>query len=122
MSNFTDVQVQRMVDVYTGAVNEGADYAMRSKLVAELAAEFGASVPSVRGKLVSKEIYVPKEDTKKGAESPKATKDELVSAIETVFGVELPSFKNVALRDLNAFWEAFIKMSQNVNVENDIKE
>ena len=119
MSNFTKTQTARMLNVYNKAVEDGADYKMRSQIVMDLAGEMKVTVPQARGKLVSEGVYIPKGET---TTPNKASKEEVIKAMEDVFGVELPSYKNAALRDLNAMWDAFIKMSQSVNEELGVKE
>jgi len=118
MSNFTTQQTSHMLDTYNAS--KEADYATRSAVVKALAKEFEVTVPQVRGKLVAEKVYVPK--AKPSATVNKVNKEDVITAMENVYGVELPSYKNASLRDLTAHWEAIVRMSQSVNAEMGVKE
>ena len=59
--NYSDEMVAEMVDRYTAANSDD----WRSRVVAELAAEFGKTPASIRAKLVREGVYVAKTRTNK---------------------------------------------------------
>ena len=79
--NYSKEMVARLSEVYDG----NADEATRDEAVKALAEELGKSPASIRAKLTSEGLYVPKEKTPKGKRS--ATKAELVAAIAKVINV-----------------------------------
>ena len=107
-SVYTEAVVVDMVARYKDVVTE--DYDTRSAVVAELATELGASVASVRAKLVREDVYVAKE-TAEGSKATGMSKDEYVKAFEAVAGVELKSFTKATKKDLKAFWDYIVTAS-----------
>jgi len=121
MSNFTVEQTSHMLDTYNAS--KEADYATRTAVVKSLAEEFKVTENRVRGKLVSEKVYLPKSNlTSQGEVKRKANKEDVINAMQDVYGVKIPSFKNASLRDLTAFWEAIVRVSQSINAEMGVKE
>lgn len=100
--NYTDAQVEQMTDEYNA--NPVLD------TVKALAAEFGKSVPSVRGKLSNLGIYKPQ--VKATSTKTVVRKDELVGQLESIFGIEVPSLVKATKADLEALVSKVLVMKE----------
>ena len=101
--NYTDEMVARLNEVYDGS----ADEATRDEQIKALAAELDRSPASIRAKLTSEGLYVPK--TKAPAGKATVRKSQLVAAIaakmkvdEDILGSLEKVNKSVLVRIYNA--------------------
>jgi len=102
---YTETVMANLVARYNDVVKE--DYATRTALVKELAAEVKMSEASVRSKLVREGVYVAKETAKTAGTG--MSKDEYVKALEAISGETLTSFTKATKKDLEAFWGYLVK-------------
>ena len=106
MSKFTDVQVATMIDVYKKVDTE--EY--RTTIVAAIAESMEVSPKSIIGKLVSERVYIKKTPVVAST----VAKEEYATAIRIMIGArdtELPSLKNMTVKDLIIFSELLIRVS-----------
>lgn len=80
--NYTDEQVDRMLEVYDPEANDE----QREEQVQQLATEFDKSVRSVRAKLAREGVYVAK--SRGNGNKRRTTKGEQVETIAHAIGVE----------------------------------
>lgn len=84
--NFTAEQTQAIVTAYNAAVESGADYEARSKVVQALADELGKGSRSIVAKLSREGVYLKKEYVAKTGE-PVASRDDIATAIAAQVGM-----------------------------------
>lgn len=89
-SKYTDEQTQELVQAYTAADTEES----RDQVVAEYSDKFGKTVASVRAKLASESVYVPKARKTKSGE-PIVSKSELVGKIAGLLGKPEDQFESL---------------------------
>ena len=89
-SKYTEDQTQELVQAYTGADTEEA----RDEVVATYGEKFGKTVASVRAKLASESVYVPKTRKTKSGE-PVVSKSELVGKVAKLLGQSEESFESL---------------------------
>ena len=77
----------------------GEDYKTRTAMDTELADELGISVPRVRSKLVSEEVYVGKPKAESNGTAG-TRKSAYVAFIGTMIGASVPSFEGATKEDL----------------------
>ena len=101
--NYTDAMVQQMVLQYTG--NPTPD------TVAKLSKEFNNTTRSIVAKLVREGVYVAQvRVTKTGA--PVIRKAELVSQIQELLGVDMPTLEKASKYDLESLLCSITTMSE----------
>ena len=103
--NLTKENKDLIISDYLECVNN--DYDTRVLVVANLAASFEVSVPTIRGILVTAKVYKAKEKTTSETTSNK--KEEIVKALEAISGESLQSFNKATKKDLEAFWGYVVK-------------
>ena len=109
MSKYDAVTVNALVGAYN--VTADKDYETRSETVAQLAEEFGLTVPEVRGVLVTAGVYKAKEAGVAGAAKAAVSKEELVKAFEAVTGTKLPGLSGASRKALQAVWDYLVSAS-----------
>ncbi len=81
--NYTEAQVEMIVEMYNGLGNEGLD---------EIAAAVGKSVRSVRSKLVREGVYVATPKAKAAPKDMGPSKKELLNDLEQIVGFDVTGF------------------------------
>lgn len=114
MSKFDKDQLSVIVGTYEASAGE--EYEVRSAVMADLAAEFNVSVPSIRGILVSAKVYKAKPKSI-AAGGRGATKAELAKGVGACVGKELPSLTNMTAKDLQALMDWIVLSSARVDAE-----
>lgn len=95
--NYTEAQTDMMKARYIEVSSESQ--ARRDEVVAEIAAELGKSVRSVRSKLSRENVYVAKKPTSKDG-TPAVRKETLVNYFSTLVGLPMESAINMTKNDL----------------------
>lgn len=83
--NYTDAMTAELVTAYTA--NPTAE------TIEAFATKFGKNVKSVIAKLVSEKVYVAKDA--KTAKAPRATKAEMLSAVERMLGLDMGALESL---------------------------
>lgn len=83
--NYTDAMTAELVTAYTAAPT--------AETIEAFAAKFGKNVKSVIAKLVSEKVYVAKDA--KTAKAPRATKAEMLSAVERMLGLDMGALESL---------------------------
>jgi hypothetical protein len=81
--NYTDAQVEMIVEMYNGLGNDGLD---------EIAAAVSKSVRSVRSKLVREGVYVATPKAKVAPKDMGPSKKELLNDLEQIVGFDVTGF------------------------------
>lgn len=79
-ANYTDAQVEKLVNMYQSLGNEGLD---------EIATALNKSVRSVRSKLVREGVYVASAKPSKVAKDLGPSKKELLNELESIVGFDV---------------------------------
>lgn len=109
MSRFSKDETAKIVGTYE-ADAIGTDYEARTAVVKAIAVENKVTENVIRGVLVAEGVYVKKEVTAATA-TPRVDKVALGKAFEDVMGMKIPSITNMTGKDMQAFWERFVEMS-----------
>lgn len=115
-AKFDSNAVDTIVGTYVAAVEEGKDYEARQAVMKELAAEFDATIPQIRGKLVTEKVYVKKEEAAKAA-TVGLSKEDLAKALNAFTGLEMTSVTKMTKKDLTALWERLVELSDIRNAD-----
>lgn len=107
-TKFTDAQVDVIVGTYVAAVDEGADYAARAAVMAEMAEDMGVSINAIRGKLVAEKVYIGKASTEKSEAAKVGSKEDYRKAFEAATGKSLKSMENMTKKDLVTLWDYMV--------------
>ena len=83
--NYTEAMTAELVTAYTA--NPTAE------TIEAFAAKFGKNVKSIVAKLVSEKVYVAKDA--KASKAPRATKAEMLSAVERMLGLQLGTLESL---------------------------
>ncbi len=114
MTKVTAEQKVEILEVYGEGKESGDSYEILVAIVKDLADDLELSEAQVRGVLVSEKVYVSKPKAAKAATG--MDKEALVKAYSALAGVDVPSFKNVSKKDLEAFWERLMLMVKRAEI------
>ena len=114
---YTEAVVADVVERYTDVTAES--YETRTKMVEELAEEYGVSVASMRSKLVAEKVYVAKA---KAEGSDSTSKDAYAKALSAIVGVELKSVSKATKTDLKAIVDYITLASAVADADAGVKE
>lgn len=116
MARYTKDEISTIVGTYNASAEAGDDYEARTEVVKVLASARNVSENVIRGILVAEKVYKSKEAAASSATSG-VKKEDIVTAIEAFMGIKMSSLKNMSLKDLKAFWERLVEMSDIRNAE-----